>query len=452
MQRGLLIAVGVVLMLTTVGSGQNGPSYEGVEQALAKYVARNDENYKWTKRHSGKIGTTEFVEARLTSQKWKDILWKHQLFVLKPTSTDPTNKHALLFITGGSWKPALDQPPGDDSLPREARLLAVLAERLKTPVVILQQIPFQPMFDGKHEDQIIALTFEKYLRSGDTDWPLLLPMVKSAVRGMDAAQEIARQQWDQPLSTYTVTGASKRGWTTWLTGAIDQRAIALAPMVIDVLNMKPQMEHQKTAWGDFSSEIDDYTDRGIQDQMSTEGGKALRRIVDPFSYRSNLLQPKLIMIGTNDDYWPLDALDLYWNELKGPKYILYVPNNRHSLQDMTRVTGSLNAIHQHVARGFKLPQLKWKITNSDGKLSFTLSSDKPINQVNAWTASSKSRDFRKSKWSSQAVKADNGSYQHAIDVPETGYVAMFGEAVFNGLELPYFLSTNVKIAGSAPPQ
>src|SRR5690606_32270895 len=109
-----------------------------------------------------------------------------------------------------------------------------------------------------------AHTFEQYLRTGESDWPLLLPMVKSAVRAMDATQEYARQNWSMQLETFTVTGASKRGWTTWLTGATDPRATAIAPMVIDMLNMREQMKHQVATWGDYSDEIDDYTRRGLQ--------------------------------------------------------------------------------------------------------------------------------------------------------------------------------------------
>ena len=143
-------------------------------------------------------------------------------------------------------------------LPREAQLFVRLAESIRAPVAVLRQVPFAPLFD-RREDALIAYTFDQYLQTGDGDWPLLLPMVKSAVRAMDVMQSELEQRWDVCLNAFTVTGASKRGWTSWLTAAVDERVMAVAPMVIDVLNMRAQMAHQRATWGDVSDEISDYS-------------------------------------------------------------------------------------------------------------------------------------------------------------------------------------------------
>ena len=76
------------------------------------------------------------------------------------------------------------------------RISHKLAELLRAPVAVLRQVPFQPLFD-RREDALIAYTFDQYLDIGEPDWPLLLPMVKSAARAMDAVQEFARGRWQQ---------------------------------------------------------------------------------------------------------------------------------------------------------------------------------------------------------------------------------------------------------------
>ncbi|OHB75274.1 MAG: hypothetical protein A2W31_12925, partial [Planctomycetes bacterium RBG_16_64_10] len=314
---------------------------------LAEYVAKDDPSFCWAKQRDGQLGTAAVAEIILTSQTWQGIAWKHRLFLVKPTTVAADTKQGVLVISGGRWRDEYQHATGPLKLPAQARLFSFIAEQLRAPVAVLEQVPFQPMFDGKVEDAIIALTFDKFLHTGDPQWPLLLPMVKSAVRAMDVAQEFCRDQWALKLDAFTVTGASKRGWTTWLTGAVDQRAKAIAPMVIDVLNMQPQMKHQLEVWGDYSDEIHDYTERGLQEHLGSEAGQALRAIVDPYAYRAALDQPKLIMLGTNDRYWPLDALNLYWHDLVGENYILYVPNNGHGLDDFRRIVGSLKALHEH---------------------------------------------------------------------------------------------------------
>ena len=82
-------------------------------------------------------------------------------------------------------------------------------------------------------------------------------------------------------------------------------------------------------------------------------------MMDPYTYRSVLRLPKLIVNGTNDRYWVVDALKFYWNDLEGPKYIRQIPNAGHGLgggkKDALR---TIAAFFRHAAAGQPLPTVE----------------------------------------------------------------------------------------------
>ena len=384
----------------------------------------------------------------MTSQTWRGIQWKHLLFVLRPANLREDVRHGLLFIGGGRWRPEYDGERKQAPLPGQALLFARLAEAIAAPVAVLLQVPFEPLFE-RTEDALIAYTFDQYLKTGEDDWPLLLPMVKSAVRAMDALQSVARQRWDLSLDSFTVTGASKRGWTAWLTAATDKRVMAVAPMVIDVLNMRTQLDHQRASWGGLSEQIHDYTAIDLPARLATERGEALLATVDPFRYRERLTQPKLILLGTNDHYWPLDSLKLYWPELPNPKHVLYVPNQGHGLRDIQRVIGSVSAVHRYAAAGKPLPQTTWSFSGRPDTLGIQVRVDRHTDGTLIWSAHSPTLDFREARWTSRKCAKTNGGYACSVTRVKDGYMAVFAETSFQDKgALPFSTTTTMCIASS----
>ena len=435
-----------LLLVTALACASGSPAWSSERKpagrgALAAYVARPDASFGWREVASGRLGSAEYAEYVLTSQTWRGMPWKHQLFILRPANMKPDARQGLLFIHGGRWKPEYDTERHEIVPANESMLFLRLAESIRAPVVILAQVPFQPLFDRK-EDALIAYTFEQYLQTGDSEWPLLLPMVKSATRAMDAVQTIVKERWGASLDSFTVSGASKRGWTSWLTAATDKRVMAVAPIVIDVLNMPAQMDHQRATWGEFSDEIRDYSDLDLQAQLKTERGKSLLSMVDPYSYRKLLTQPKLILLSTNDRYWPLDALKIYWPELPNPKHVLYVPNQGHGLRDTDRVIGGLSALHRYAAAGKTLPRTTWSFASAaTDVLTVDVKADRPVQQVLMWSARSPTRDLRNAHWTSTECEKKGDRHACSATRSEPGYMAAFAETSFLDEGSPAFSTT-----------
>ena len=180
--------------------------------------------------------------------------------------------------------------------------------------------------------------------------------------------------------------------------------------------------------------------------LDTPPGRALQCIVDPFAYRDRIEQPKLLIFGTNDRYWPIDACQNYWDELQGDKYLLYVPNQGHGIEDIPRVVGSLNALHQSLRGGEPLPKLSWDFETRENDVVLDVEASGSVDTVRGWIARSSNRDFRDSTWTQTAMQVGrDGTWSLQVPLPDSGAVACYAEVVTEGDQLPGFFSTNVRV-------
>jgi PhoPQ-activated pathogenicity-related protein len=436
------------LCLAAVGAcSGTGPAGSEPSGALERYVASPDPSYDWNIAARANVDGTGLLEMRLRSQTWRGIEWKHRMFVLRPERIT-TGSHALLILSGGRWRPAYDEPQDSPSLPDDADVFFGIAELLGTVVVVLDEVPFQPLFDMT-EDMLIAYTLEQYLESGDDTWPLLLPMVKSAVRAMDAAAEAAHDELDVELSSFTVLGGSKRGWTAWLTAAVDPRVTAVVPIVIDALNMQRHFPHQTEVWGKPSEKIRPYTERDLPRILSSPQGSELREIIDPYAYRAAITQPKLIVNATNDEYFPFDSLNLYWDGLVGPKYVLDLPNDGHGIGDLERLIPALNAFHRAAAGLGTMPEVHWEYERQGGRVKICVAGGPALSGVSLWSAESADRDFRDETWHEQSLPGAADTYVYERAAPADQYLGFFAELEFEPAAGTYTLSTTPAVAGPA---
>jgi len=392
---------------------------------LDAFMAREQPSYRWTRLEVRTMPAGVMMHClELVSQTWMGMEWRHPLNVLVPPGSaaagdDARSGHCIMVITAG-----------DEEI--HAQVCAALAARVGVPFAILHQIPNQPLFREKFregrglwEDALIAQTFLEFAESGEADWPLLLPMTRAVVSAMDALGEFSQDQIDNEeaawkfgrLEKFLTTGASKRGWTTWLSAAADKRVIAIAPMVYDNLNLAKQIPLHYETWGEPSPSIHDYTERGLLEIMQSPRGEQLMSIVDPYAYRERYTIPKLLLIGTNDPYWPLASIHEYIAEIPGPTWCHYEPNAGHDLGANVSVLFAIAGFFDAVTgRSDPLPTIAMKIEDDRALLSVQPGGEPaPIGSfrpraVRLLAASSTAgTDFRRSRWQrAQASGIGNG--------------------------------------------
>ncbi|MBM4010896.1 MAG: hypothetical protein FJ286_05875 [Planctomycetes bacterium] len=417
------------------------PAILAPAELLADYVGTHDPSTAVEVLGHGDSSGGRWRTCRLTSQTWRGVPWMHELSMFLPADAQDTSR-MMLWIDGGSRTrlpaPGLTEP-GD-----AIRILEVVANASGLPAAVVRQVPYQPMFGDLKEDGLIAHTFVEYTKTGDPTWPLLLPMVKSAVEAMTAAAAQAGEHWGADVGEFIVAGASKRGWTTWLSAAVDDRVKGIVPMVIDMLSLREQLELQVASFGRLSDQLEDYTSRGIEKLFATPRGRELATIVDPFTYRDRYTMPKVIALGTNDPYWSLEACSLYYDSLPGPRWVSYAPNSGHGLPPV-RVAAIVAAVARHVAGIEPLPPVDWAFEEGGTGVECVVSSDAEPERVTLWTASSPTRDFREARWSSTAVAAQGPRWRVPLQQPQEGFAAGLVELEFAREPVPLMLTSGVKV-------
>jgi PhoPQ-activated pathogenicity-related protein len=407
--------------------------------ALLRYIARGDDTATW--RDAGRLVTSEgsVTLLELSSQTWRGSRWRHDLRIYEPPFPSARHDVLPLLIAGGRV------PEGPTS--QEAMLGFRLARACRVRCAILRHVPNQPLFGGLAEDALIAETFVRTLTTGEDDWPLLFPMTKAALRAMDALHDWSRGT-GQPIRRFVLAGGSKRGWTCWLAAALDERVAGLVPMVIDVLDANAQIAYQKTMWGRCSEMLADYERRGLLTGDESTGVPAVWRMVDPYTFRQWIRQPKRIVNGTNDRFWPLDALNLYWDGLIGPKQVAYVPNAGHAdVMHLDATLAGIAALVRQVAENRPGPAVSWRHGDGpDGRPVLEITADLAPRAAQLWVAraSHHSDDCRDHGWSPVPLEPLDGHRWLGIAPEALDAAALFGNLTYDLDGLTYHLSTTIR--------
>eukprot|EP00005_Dracoamoeba_jomungandri_P002721 CAMPEP_0174260104 /NCGR_PEP_ID=MMETSP0439-20130205/8841_1 /TAXON_ID=0 /ORGANISM="Stereomyxa ramosa, Strain Chinc5" /LENGTH=558 /DNA_ID=CAMNT_0015344265 /DNA_START=89 /DNA_END=1762 /DNA_ORIENTATION=+ len=472
MKTSLWVVVGMCLVSVIAG----------VDNRLKDYVYAPDSAYAWNVSQSILTGPGYKVyNVYLTSQHWltpddsTQPIWRHWLQVCVPDNINQESSPAygLLYIDGGSNK-TFDQPP--DSVTTQIAIFCMLETLSNNPSIVatLLQIPDEPMVFYKDperkrrsEDGIIAYTWAHYLNySTQVDWLLRFPMTKASVQALDAIQEFSKSMSLPVPDKFVVAGASKRGWTTWMVGCMeDPRVVGIAPLVAPVANITPQFNEQYESYGEFSFAINDYIEqRVLPGWLNTPEVADLLAIIDPLNYTDAMKKiPKYVIAASQDEFFMTDAAQYYWDQLPGEKNLWVVPNADHSLalqifNVVFSVFGFVETIKQETDQSNARPVYHWEISNEGKTVKFQDDSPSGVNKILEakvyFSKNNPKRDWRLATCSDvdkcfnpnafygheilqPKFDGDQAYYEYTMEDPDNGtYTAFY-------IELKYQVSTHL---------
>ena len=449
MRKGIAAVIGA-LSSAVFGSAGSASGWE--ETALDRYVGAPDSSYRYELLNTvaGDGYTADILE--MTSQRWRTAaevdrpIWRHWLTIIGPQTVKTST--GLLVISGGSN----EKPP-----PQVGPLLTQLALATNSVISEIRMVPNQPLMfagDGKKltEDAITAFSWEKFLTSGDETWPLRLPMTKSVVRAMDTITSFCASPAGGGLAVdkFVLGGASKRGWTAWTTAAVDNRVVAIIPVVIDLLNLEASFDHHYRSYGFWAPAIGEFERAGIMRWAHTPQFETLIRIEDPYSYRERLTMPKFIVNAAGDQYFLPDSSQFYFSGLRGENYLRYLPNTDHSLKgEFLDAAESALSFYELILSNTRRPSFSWNFAD-DGSIRVNTQS-RPA-AVRLWQAQNPdARDFRLATIGAAYTSANltdqgDGLYVGQVPEPKRGWAAYFVEMAFpTGGPYSYKFSTGVRV-------
>jgi PhoPQ-activated pathogenicity-related protein len=405
---------------------------------LKSYVETKDKAFRYEIKET--IKGEAWTEYRiflvsgtwLSSEQVDEPEWWHWLTVVVPDNLDETE--SLIHI-GGGWR--------GDTIPIAARDEMIQAA-LETGSVIshLSNIPFQPIDysgdqkEGLFEDELIAFAWLQFLEGGANKemqtWLPRFPMTRAVVRAMDVVQEICESR-HEAIDGFFVTGASKRGWTTWTVAAVDDRVIGAAPVVIDLLNVVPSFHHHWRCYGEWAPAIDDYKNQGIMNWMESEKFQEMLELIEPYQFLERLNMPKLLINATSDEFFVTDSWKFYWDDLQGENYLQYVPNAGHGLHG-SYLPENLVSFYHKIITEERIPEYAWSIRNDTFFAEIAAVTDY---KIRLWEAVNENdRDFKsyvvgEEAWQMLPLeKNKEGLYAIPVSAPESGYKAALVEVVF----------------------
>lgn len=470
----VVLVLGLLLAGVMPACAQTSDIVKRGDSPLDHYTAQRDEAFAWkvVRSYGDREGMLGFA-IDLTSQRWREAgevdypKWTHMMQVVVPDEV--RHGTALLLIVGGQRQSI---PP--DRLQEE---LGTIAQITGTIVAAVPNVPNQPLTlpdadgvldttgPGRFEDDLLAESWTLARRTGDDGWVIHQAMVESAVAAMDAIQAFARSEegGGHVVNDFVVTGGSKRGWTAWLTAAVDDRVRAIIPMVIDVLNLPATMRHHYAAYGFYAPAIGDYAGRGLMRELDTPQGMRLRRIVDPYLFRDRLTMPKFIINTTGDQYFLPDTTRYWIDDLPGITKMRAVQNWDHAIDRSGDAIFSAVGFYEAILGEVTMPELLVEVVEQTDEavewlLTVKIEDERVrLRRLTLWQGTNpRTRDFRhetigrpfRMRMLMPIEEGEHaGRYRVRIEKPESGYTAFFVEDRYDvdGQNMPLVFSTQVQI-------
>jgi len=372
-------------------------------------------------------------------------------------------EHGMLDILRTMNNENYEPPPRDDGA-----CLAAVAAANETGMIssIVNSVPNQPVhfyndptFKRRQEDDVIAWTWRTFLDSPEPSDPTVIermPMTKAAKRALDTITAVAKLRVPESnVQKFIVTGASKRGWTTWSLAAVDKRVVAIAPQVFSLLNMEngTLFQHNQNMDGAWSFAFRPYWSVNLTREFYNLKTRRIYEVEDMIYYKERFTIPVLSIGATGDEFFLLDDFLWWWDDIPDPKWLMMLPNAEHSMAPhYVQIAQTIKQFAISVAENIPMPKVSWTMgeTSTGGYVRFV--TDPPPLSLKAFWAVTQQNDTRRDfrlfilneetgetvphavvwRQNLEIIDEGNGVYYVEANAVENRWVGLFIEGTWEG--------------------
>ncbi len=437
----IIIAISLIGMLAALAiqHSMDSISHGGRKFEINLSDARDPEklNYKVLGEGSFKADGSEIIYVRVEFEgiEWKGKLWKHHATILY---SPKCNSRLGAVIAGGYG------PKGFKHFAKEFGIKAV-AETC-VPVLILQDVPNEQF--GLKETELMAYTIAKALETGDPSWHLVYPMAFAYSRAMTLESILVPSHPDR----FVLSGGSKRGYTTWIVAAHDDRVAAIAPRSFNGANLTALNETHYRVYGKPVGSLA-VVHEALSRVNSREGLKGMLRIYDPVSYFDELSVPVMVIFGTDDQLSPPGAEQSYAPYYKGPLWFEIVANATHTgLHSSDRAAAAWRAFLAYVSGKSHLPEVDVSVRKVEKGLEVrsrvsSCAGCRILGVLTWYSNVDRLEDLVWNPWQSVNMKPEEGYWEATIPV-KSKYVGIYVEVRFESGGIEGFISSPRIVRGA----
>ena len=389
------------------------------------------------------------IRLSFISQVWHGFTWKHQARIYLPADTT-LRKHVGIIGTH-----RLFTQPGDNrefipetGLRSEDEFAEGTALDLNIPIMIFST-PDEGMGD-MDESNLMGFGMQKMMDTGDLTWSGYYAIAKSYLRAITLMQIHP----DIRAEKAVLLGCSKRGWAVSIcAGADPGRVAGVMITCFPGGNLLGMAANKYRAFGpDIGGPLKSKTGPGFQPPklqlraLNNPVGFGYLMAFDPYLWRDQIQAAYLVAIGTNDEFYGLEAPNEMLEQFSGDKAFLAIDNLSHTWISRKHLAAWRMWLRYNF-QGGKIPQVTTKLEKSAAavNISADVIFDAAPLHVRLYYAYNHSHDWRASRWNHKKMELVSNRYQSQLEAVSDSNLALYAEVEYEDMGEPAYVSSLVAV-------